>query len=82
MWVGVSLGVMVLWVSNSQGIVVHIVILRTCLLYMHEFTEFGFTIYTGSVWYDTIQFGMVLYGMVWNGMVRYGLERYGAVLQM
>ena len=64
------------------GIDVHIVLLRTCVLYMHKFTEFGVTIYTGSVWYDTIQFGMVLYATVWNGMVRYGLEWYGMVLQM
>ena len=55
-----------------DGIDVHKVLLRTCVRYMHKFTEFGVTIYTGSVWYDTIQFGMVLYGMVWNGMVWYG----------
>ena len=44
-----------------EGIDVHIVLRRTCALYMHKFTEFGVTIYTGSVWYDTIQFGMVWY---------------------
>ena len=61
------------------GIDVHIVFLRTCVLYMHEFTEFEVTIYTGSVWYDTIQFEMVLYTTVWNGIVQYGLEWYGTV---
>ena len=55
-----------------DGIDVHIVLLRTCVLYMHKFTEFGVTI-------DTVWNGMVCYGEEQYCMVRFGVVLYGTV---